>query len=175
MSGIKIVAKGKDKVGDTQGAKVIPLIKGQGLAGPNKLTIKQERFAQEVASGKTLTESYRLAYDASNMQTDTIQAQASRLMADHRIAARVNEIFGAKKARESHDAARIRAHVIERLQIESIDPESSASARIRALELLGKLGGVAAFDKPTEEAASHTDADSLAATLQDKLKGLLSA
>lgn len=170
------MAKGKNIKGeDTSGAKVVPLIKGQGLAGNNKLTTKQERFAQEVASGKTLTESYRLAYDASNMQTDTIQAQASRLMADHRIAARVNEIFGAKKARESHDAARIRAHVIERLQIESIDPESSASARIRALELLGRLGGVAAFEKPSDDTQAPADADSLAATLQDKISKLMSA
>lgn len=172
--------KGKNIKGeDTSGAKgkgnVVPLIKGQGLAGPNKLTIKQERFCQEVASGKTLTESYRIAYEASNMQTDTIQSLASRLMADDRIRMRVNELVMAKRARESHDAARIRAHVIERLQIESIDPESSASARIRALELLGRLGGVAAFEKPSDDTQAPADADSLAATLQDKLKGLLSA
>lgn len=169
------MARDKNKGENTSGAKVIPLIKGQGLAGTNKLTIKQERFCQEVASGKTLTASYRTAYDCANMSPDTIMSHASRLMADDRIATRVNELVTAKRARESHDAARIRAHVIERLQIESLDAESSASARIRALELLGRLGGVAAFEKPSDDTQAPTDADSLSATLQDKLKGLLSA
>jgi phage terminase small subunit len=56
------------------------------------LTPKMERFAQEVASGKSQAEAYRIAYDAKNMGADTIHSKASILAKDDRIRARVDEI-----------------------------------------------------------------------------------
>jgi phage terminase small subunit len=58
----------------------------------SNLTPKMERFAQELASGKTQAEAYRLAYDAKNMGADTIHSKASILAKDDRIRARVEEI-----------------------------------------------------------------------------------
>ncbi|MFO0449977.1 MAG: hypothetical protein ACK52I_15165, partial [Pseudomonadota bacterium] len=118
-----------------------------------KLTIKQEAFAQAMASGlyPNQAAAYRVAYDAETMAPGTIYQEASRLMADPRIAARVDEIKGIKQAGERLNSAQIKAHVIARLHIESLDPDSSPASRIRALELLGKLGGVAAFEKQAED------------------------
>jgi phage terminase small subunit len=56
------------------------------------LTPKMERFAQEVASGKSQAEAYRTAYDAKNMGADTIHSKASILAKDDRVRARVDEI-----------------------------------------------------------------------------------
>lgn len=43
------------------------------------LTPKREKFAQAVASGKNPSEAYRAAFDAGNMQAETIRKRASEL------------------------------------------------------------------------------------------------
>jgi phage terminase small subunit len=142
-----------------------------------KLTIKQEAFAQAMASGlyPNQAAAYRVAYDAETMAPGTIYQEASRLMADPRIAARVDEIKGIKQAGERLNSAQIKAHVIARLHIESLDPDSSPASRIRALELLGKLGGVAAFEKQAEDNSLPPDADSVTKALRDRLEALAKA
>ena len=78
-----------------------------------------------------------------------------------------------RQAKTSLDAARIRQHVIERLHAESTDPDNPPAARVRALELLGKLDVVGAF---RERVATEPDAPAqadLAATLEARLKALL--
>lgn len=140
-----------------------------------KLTMKQEAFAQAIASGlyPNQAAAYRVAYDAEQMAASTIYQEASRLMADPRIAARIDEIKALKEAGERLDHAKIRAHVIARLHIESLDPDSSPASRIRALELLGKLGGVAAFERPSEEASVSQDAETVSKALREKLEHLM--
>jgi hypothetical protein len=89
------------------------------------------------------------------------------------VALRINALVQAKRAKTSHDAARIRQHVIERLHAESIDPDSTPASRVRALELLGKLDVVQAFTgkaQDEDKAAPHQD---LAATLEARLKAIL--
>ena len=57
------------------------------------LTPKQERFAQLVVEGKTQADAYRGAFDTKpTTKPETIQANASRLMADSNISARVDEL-----------------------------------------------------------------------------------
>lgn len=184
------MARGKNTGGDNtigakgDGSNVVTLNRKSGYGTGKRrtkdelaLTTKMEAYCQLRASGNyaTKTEAYRLAYDCRNMSIDTIHQEASRLDADPRIAARIEAIKAQKEAAVLHDAAQIRAHVVARLHLESIEPDSPPSARVRALELLGKLGGVQAFEKVTEEPAQHNDSEKLSATLQDKLKGLLSA
>jgi hypothetical protein len=84
-----------------------------------------------------------------------------------------DEIKALKEAGERLDHAKIRAHVIARLHIESLDSESSPASRIRALELLGKLGGVAAFEKQAEDNTLPQDADSVSKALKAKLESLM--
>ncbi len=153
--------------------KVVHLAKGQGKDA-NGLTAKQEAFAQGVGSrGETLAVAYRAAYDATNMAPATIHAEACRLMANPLIAARVNALVKARQASAQHDAARIKAHVIERLHAESIDPDNPPAARVRSLELLGKLSGVGAFiERVATEQAEAAPAD-LAATLEARLRAVL--
>jgi phage terminase small subunit len=56
------------------------------------LTPKQEAFCQAVASGMTQADAYRHAYDAKNMQDNSIYREASVLMADPTISQRVQEL-----------------------------------------------------------------------------------
>jgi hypothetical protein len=68
---------------------------------PNGLTVKQEAFAQALASGLSNADSYRAAYDATSMKDNSIHAEASRLAASPTISARVREILDAKAIKNS--------------------------------------------------------------------------
>ena len=56
------------------------------------LTGKREAFAQAVASGMTQADGYRKAFDSKKMTAKTISEEASRLMADRNVSARVTEL-----------------------------------------------------------------------------------
>lgn len=57
------------------------------------LTPKQEAFAHAVASGSTQADAYRIAFDVGEKtKPETVQANASRLMADSMVSARVKEL-----------------------------------------------------------------------------------
>lgn len=151
---------------------VVPLIRGQGKSADG-LTVKQEAFASSVASGATLAASYRAAYDAGAMSASAIHNEASRLMDHPGVAQRVNHLVQQNRAKTSHDAARIRQHVIERLHVEATDPDNPPAVRVRSLELLGKLDVVGMFkDRAAAEPAEPTAGD-LTSTLEARLKALL--
>jgi phage terminase small subunit len=57
-----------------------------------KLTAKQEAFAQAIADGLGQADAYRFAYDAENMKDETVYPNASRLMNNSKVAARVAEL-----------------------------------------------------------------------------------
>jgi hypothetical protein len=53
------------------------------------LTPKREKFAQGVALGKSQADAYRAAFSAKGMRPTTVQQEASRLMRDPHVSARV--------------------------------------------------------------------------------------
>jgi hypothetical protein len=57
-----------------------------------KLTAKQEAFAQAIADGMGQADAYRMAYNAESMKDGTVYSNASRLMNDSKVAARVAEL-----------------------------------------------------------------------------------
>lgn len=121
------------------------------------LTAKQEAFAQGVAKGQTLSEAYREAYDCSNMKDSSVWTEASKLMDNPKVIHRVNGLQQAKEDRALHDSTRLKRLVLERLHQEATQAESD-SARIRALELLGK--SIAMFtDKVEQETTERTSQD----------------
>ncbi len=141
------------------------------------LTVKMEAYCQLRASGNYPTKSaaYRLAYDCRNMTADSVHQEASRLETDPRIISRIDAIKTQKEAYSSLNHEQIRAHVVARLYIESIDTDSPPSARVRAVELLGKLGGVAAFERATEDPNAPQDSDAVTKALRDRLEALAKA
>ena len=58
----------------------------------NGLTPKQERFCQEIASGKSQSDAYRASFDAGNMKAATIHKRASELMDNGEVAGRIEEL-----------------------------------------------------------------------------------
>lgn len=56
------------------------------------LTPKQEKFAQCVASGMNQSDAYRAAFNADRMKANSINVNASKMMADAKVALRVAEL-----------------------------------------------------------------------------------
>jgi len=104
------------------------------------LTPKQEAFAVSVASGKTQADAYRATYNAGNMKDTSIHVNASKLMADAKVAQRVVELRApiAEKAQmtlESHleDLQKLRNMAVK---------EKQYSAAITAEVNRGKASGL---------------------------------
>lgn len=105
------------------------------------MTPKQERFALEVASGKTQADAYRAAFNVKpTTKAESVQQNASRLMANVKVASRVAELRApiAEKAGitlESHlaDLQSLRDRAVELNQI---------AAAISAEIARGKASGV---------------------------------
>ena len=63
------------------------------------LTAKQTAFAAACAKGQTGSDAYRVAYEAKKMAPKTVHEQASRLLANRKVTARIAELReGAVKA-----------------------------------------------------------------------------
>lgn len=133
------------------------------------LTAKQEQFAQSVAHGKTLSDAYRGAYDCDNMKDQSVWTEASKLMDHPQVVQRVHSIQKAQEEKSLHDHARLKRLVLEQLHTEAMTAESD-SARIRALELLGK--SIAMFTDRVEQDEKQRSSGEIEAELMAKLDEL---
>lgn len=147
--------------------KKIQVVGGTDTA--QSLTAKQEAFAQAVADGKTLSDAYRSAYDAENMKDSTVWTEASLLMDHPKVSTRVSMLQKAREEKSLHDHARLKRLVLERLHQEAMTADSD-SARIRALELLGK--SIAMFTDRVEQEDSQRSSHDIEQELITKLKAL---
>lgn len=156
--------------------RIRPAINGcrmRKLGVRNGLTVKQEDFALHVAGGLSLAESYRRSYDCSNMALSSIHQAASKLMQHDGVRSRVEELLREKSRAFSHKAENIRDHVIDRLYAESIDMDSTPAARVRALELLGKVDAVGMFKDRSEVERIDRSSTEIEAELKAKLAAFL--
>lgn len=120
------------------------------------LTPKQEAFATGVAAGLSQAEAYRQAFPQSRKWTDkTVHEKASRLAADDKVQARIQELRG--KAAEANEVT------IERIVAEVV---KIAFANQRDLMTWGPQGvKLRASDELTDEqaAAVHEVAETFSA------------
>ena len=122
----------------------------------SSLTVKQEAFAcSYVENGGNASEAYRTAYDAGDMQQDSIHVAASRLLSDAKVALRVAELR--KAIEEAHrltvgdlikelEEARIAALTAETVQSSAATAATMGKAKLlgldkQQLEVSGPNGG----------------------------------
>ena len=98
------------------------------------LTPKQEKFAQEVASGKSQADAYRAAFDCAKSSQTTIIKRASELMANRDISGRVAEL----KAQLSEKALWSREDSVNALLsvINNPDKQRDIVAAVKELNLM---------------------------------------
>ena len=112
------------------------------------LTPKQEKFAQEVASGKSQADAYRAAFNCAKSNPETVQANASRLMANSTVAARVEKL----KAELAEKSLLKREYSVNVLAEIAKAAEKDAD-RVRAVSELNKMHG---FEAPQKVEHSGT-------------------
>ena len=135
----------------------------------DRLTAKQESFAQKVAAGSILSDAYRESYAAENMADKTVWSEACRLAQNPKVATRIKAIQDEKEQSRRVIALRREEYVLKRLQEEAEQAETDGS-RVRALELLGKTVGLF-----TDKVEIEQDTDKTAAELEADLERRLSA
>ena len=142
---------------------------------PNGLTPKQEAFAFNVASGMTLADAYRASYDVEDAKPASIYSDASKLMDRPLVAQRIRALLEDRYNKSlMHNVKAIRQHIFDRLMIESMDMKSQASARIRAVELLGKVDIVGMFRENIEaKPADQRKPDDIEQEIRARLAALL--
>jgi phage terminase small subunit len=104
------------------------------------LTAKQEAFCQAIVSGMSQADAYRKAYNAEKMKPATVQESASRMMADRKIAARVEEIRAPVVAEARYDlkAAMLECEEALGLARDKQDPKAMKGL----IELRARLHGL---------------------------------
>jgi phage terminase small subunit len=101
------------------------------------LTPKQEIFVQNIVKGMTQADAYRSAYSAKRMSDKTIHEAASRLMADSKISARVNELRG----QIDKDTIMSAQKRLEWLTEAINDKDISINDKLKAIDIMNKMQG----------------------------------
>ena len=106
------------------------------------MTAKQSRFAELVAGGLNLSESYRRAYDARGMSAGAIRVEGHRLSRHPKIVSAVKALRQGCPKTKRMVAEASKEWVEIRLMDLADSPYSTTSQKISALEFLGKNLGM---------------------------------
>ncbi len=119
-----------------------------------QLTNKQRAFADYVAAGKNLSDSYRAAYNVNTMRPAGINTNASKLMTHTEIIRRVEQLRAANERVNLACNLSDRENVLTKLRAFAETATPADSMKIRATELLGKTVGL--FKDVIETTVSRT-------------------
>lgn len=101
------------------------------------LTPKQELFVQNLVKGMSQREAYKNSYSAENMKDEVIDNNASTLFKSNEISVRYKELI-----KQADDKAIMTAKERKIWLTELINsPNASNTDRLKALDLLNKMGG----------------------------------
>lgn len=143
------------------------------------LTQKQEKFVQALIAGKSQREAYKEAYNAAGMTDKTIDEKACKLLAGDKVRARYEELQAAVREESEKRAVATAIEVLEELTAIGLGQKEypvydmsgnerqhkpSMSARLKALELLGRHHGLLT-DKVEHSGAVEVKQDKLASIL----------
>jgi len=143
-----------------------------GVRDQYGLTAKQRKFAENLADGMSQSDAYRNAYDATDMQGDTIRSKASLMAGRDDIRAAVDALMEARMRLIEVKGVSDREKVVTLLRKFAEDDARPDHVRLRAVELWGKTCG--AFVEVIEDRRERP-ASSVAVELERRLGALLSA
>jgi hypothetical protein len=104
------------------------------------------------------------------MKPTTLWAEASRVASDPLVSARLAQLQAEAAKECSYDTAQLQVSIIHRLNTLA-DNAGSESARVRALELLGKASGL--FDEASAKDAGSRTVVELRVRLEQRLRLML--
>ena len=80
------------------------------------LTLKQEKFVEELIKGKSQREAYKAAYNTSRLKNASIDSLACRLLKTPKVKLRYEELRAKADEHSGNEAASMRAFIIAQLQ-----------------------------------------------------------
>ena len=101
------------------------------------LTAKQEKFVQGIIEGKSQADAYRSAYSTKNMADKTIWEAASKLMQDHKVSTRLNELRNQMMA-STIMSAKARLEWLTNL---IHNEEEGTNEKLKAIDIMNKMQG----------------------------------
>ena len=101
------------------------------------LTAKQEEFAKAIVEGMNQADAYRSAYDCKNTSDNAIYVNASKLMANDKVALRIKELRE-QLAKPTIMSAQERLEWLTRL---ILSDEESTSDKLKAADIMNKMQG----------------------------------
>ena len=113
-----------------------------------ELTQKQENFCAAYVETGNASESYRRAYDASRMKPESVNVNASKLLADAKVSLRVKELQQAAQQRHQLTVDDLLNELEEARQIAMGGERPQCAAAVSATMGKAKLLG---FDSPKPE------------------------
>ena len=119
------------------------------------LTAKQEQFVKNIIDGMSQADAYRNAYDTSRMADKTVHEKASRLMADDKVRARLQELreqMMTPSIMSARERLEYLTRVIKGEELEQYvtyvdgervleDQPPSIKTRLNALDIMNKMQG----------------------------------
>jgi hypothetical protein len=132
------------------------------------LTPKQRQFVRAMAEGASKRDAYLKAYDAQ-ADSRSVGITACHIAAQPKIKSAIEQQRAVERLRYSQNPLDIRNFVVDSLQHEARTAQKPGD-RLRALELLGKLADVDAFQ--TRTVITHERAGDTTARLREKLARL---
>lgn len=144
-----------------------------GRGGPlneHGLTKREEDFCQLVAQGKSYTDAYKGAYDASNMIPSTTWCRAWTVAHRPRVEERIRFLTEEIATNEKTRGTRAKAFIEEALWAEATKEGSKPTDRLKALELLGKMDHVGAFKERSEVVTEASTPEEVKARIAELLK-----
>lgn len=157
---LKQLAKGTSKGKPVASAKSVP------NRLPNGLTLRQEMFCQNVMSGMSHAAAFRDAYKCENIKPAVVYQRAYNVAINPRVIRRMEELWRQREGRLSHTPAQTRLFIQERLHLEATNMDNPATARIRALQLMGEVGRIRLFDPVDDKDNKNQDVASIMKRLQ---------
>lgn len=139
------------------------------------LTPQQEQFAQLVASGVNKTEAYRRTYNVGpDTKPESMTRQAVAVAQNLKVASRIAQLNQAQTRATVHSTSEIRTKCVAGL-LETLEGQSTPQAKLKAIELLGKMPGVDLFRDTLVTQADTRTAKEVEQELLAKIKAIIGA
>ena len=101
------------------------------------LTAKQEQFVQNIIQGMSQADAYRSAYNCKRMSDNAIYVNASKLVADAKVALRIKELREQLATPAIMSAQERLEWLTERITDDDVD----INAKLKAIDIMNKMQG----------------------------------
>jgi len=140
------------------------------MASNQRITAKQIAFADNVASGMTLSDAYRQVYNAENMKAATVHSTACVLATNPKVATRVQSKIAEFEQNKRITVLSNRVKVLNKLNTLMDDVKMPGAVQLNAAIWLGKTDAL--FTDVVDNPLTNRDLETIDKEITDRLAQL---